>query len=127
MTKGQGMLRMTNTQPGHLNGRTMNELISEKLSVGEQQELNERLVAAGMSPLAEDRQDFATMLMDAMNKTSQDQNNVERLTELAIVDPESVDVHELTIAMAKANMSLSLSKAIIDRTVTGFKDILSQR
>jgi flagellar hook-basal body complex protein FliE len=75
----------------------------------------------------EEKSNFANMLLEALNDASRTQNEADNLVQLAITDPESVDVHEVTIAMAKANMSLSISKAIIDRSISGFKDILNQR
>ncbi|NIZ40044.1 flagellar hook-basal body complex protein FliE [Entomospira entomophila] len=74
-----------------------------------------------------DENSFIGMMLNAMDETNRAQNNVDILTQQAIVDPASVDVHDVTIAMAKANMTLSISKAIIERSISGFKDILNQR
>ena len=38
-----------------------------------------------------------------------------------ITDPESVDVHDVTIALAEANLSLSMTKAIIDRAIRAYR------
>ena len=52
---------------------------------------------------------------------------VDALSERAIVDPESVDIHDITTAMAKAQMSLSLAKTVVDRVVTGWNEITTTR
>ncbi len=70
---------------------------------------------------------FAQMLTQAMDGVSASQHNADRLVGLAITDPSSVEVHDISIAMAKANMSLSVTKAVLDRTITSFKEILNQR
>lgn len=71
--------------------------------------------------------DFMSMLTDMFHEASRTQDEVDVLTQRALVDPDSVDIHEVTIAMAKANMTLSISKAVLDRSINGFKDILNQR
>jgi flagellar hook-basal body complex protein FliE len=70
---------------------------------------------------------FAHLLTQAMDGVSSSQHEADRLVGLAITDPASVEVHDISIAMAKANMSLSVTKAVIDRTITSFKEILNQR
>ena len=35
-----------------------------------------------------------------------------------LVDPDSVDAHDVTIAMAKANLSLNITRTVLDRVVT---------
>ena len=44
-----------------------------------------------------------------------------------IVDPESVDVHDITIAMAEASMSLKIAQTLIDRVVKSWNDITITR
>ena len=34
-----------------------------------------------------------------------------------MIDPDSVDVHDVTIAMAEANLSLKLAQSVIDRVI----------
>ncbi|NIZ19377.1 flagellar hook-basal body complex protein FliE [Entomospira culicis] len=127
LAKGHGQLAMRNTLPGHLNGQSIASIIQDNLSASELEELNARLGTAHTIDETPKQEDFTELLMSALDKTNQAQNEVERLTAQAIVEPDSVDIHEVTIAMAKANMTLSLSKAIIDRSISGFKDILNQR
>ena len=44
-----------------------------------------------------------------------------------IIDPESVDPHDVTIAMAKANTALALTKAVVDKSLRAYKEIISIR
>ncbi len=70
---------------------------------------------------------FGDMLIQGLNEANKAQLEAGFLAEKVVSDPTSVDAHEVTVAMAKANMSLSIAKAVIDRTVTSFKEILNQR
>ena len=44
-----------------------------------------------------------------------------------ITDPDSVDIHDVTTAMAKARMSMDLAKSVIDRLVSGWNEISTTR
>lgn len=70
---------------------------------------------------------FDSYLLDAVSKMNDQQMDVSRLEQQAIVDPESVDIHDITTAMAKAQMSLSLAKTVVDRVVTGWNEITTTR
>lgn len=70
---------------------------------------------------------FANMVMQGLEEASRSQLDASYLAEKVVSDPTSVEAHEVTVAMAKANMSLSIAKSVIDRTITSFKEILNQR
>jgi len=38
-----------------------------------------------------------------------------------------VDVHDVTIAMAEANLSLKLAQSVIDRVIRGWNEITTNR
>jgi flagellar hook-basal body complex protein FliE len=44
-----------------------------------------------------------------------------------LTDPDSVDPHDVTIAMAKANLSLNITRTVMDRIVKGWKEIINTR
>ena len=44
-----------------------------------------------------------------------------------ITDPDEVNVSDVTIAMAKARMSLNLAQTVIDRLVSGWNEITTTR
>ena len=70
---------------------------------------------------------FKDYLMDAVNTVNSQQMDVTRLQEQVITDPESVDVADVTIAMQKARMSLSLAQTVIDRLVSGWSELTTVR
>jgi flagellar hook-basal body complex protein FliE len=49
------------------------------------------------------------------------------LTEAMITDPDSVDIHDVTVAMAEANLALSMTKAIMDRAIQAYKTVVNTR
>jgi len=71
--------------------------------------------------------DFASLMMDKIDDVNQLQGNVNQLNELMLTDPDAVDVHELTIAMAKAEMAMGMTKAVVDKAVQAYKDIVNMR
>ncbi|MBO4547356.1 MAG: flagellar hook-basal body complex protein FliE, partial [Treponema sp.] len=44
-----------------------------------------------------------------------------------LTDPDSVDIHDVTTAMAKAQMSMTLAKTVVDRVITGWNEITTTR
>ncbi|MBQ0163241.1 MAG: flagellar hook-basal body complex protein FliE [Treponema sp.] len=73
------------------------------------------------------KKNFGDFLAEAVSKMNDQQLDVNRLEEKALVDPDSVDIHDITTAMAKAQMSLSLAKTVVDRVVTGWNEITTTR
>lgn len=66
---------------------------------------------------------FEQTLLLAFDKLNELQLQPEKLAEQQIINPESVDPHDITIAMGKANLSLSLAATLIDRVVKAWNDI----
>ena len=54
-------------------------------------------------------------------------NDIADLQQKVITDPDSVDLHDVTIAMSKARMSLNLAQSVIDRLVQGWSEITTTR
>jgi len=44
-----------------------------------------------------------------------------------IINPENVDVHDVTIAMAKANTAVSITKAVVDGALKAYREIINTR
>lgn len=101
-------IRLTRTDPRHLGGFSK---VSKASNV------------AAVSPEA----DFGELLARAFNQVNELQNNSMELGQRLITDPESIDIHDVTIAMAEANLSLSMTKAIVDRALRAYKEIISTR
>ena len=66
-------------------------------------------------------------LIDAVKSMNEQQLDVNRMQEKLITDPDSLDIHDVTIAMAKARMSLNLAQTVIDRIVQGWSEITTTR
>ena len=62
-----------------------------------------------------------------MNTVNNQQLEVSNIQEKLITDPDSIDVHDVTIAMSKARMSLNLAQTVIDRLVSGWNEITTTR
>ncbi len=70
---------------------------------------------------------FHDYIMEAVNTVNGQQFDVGQLQNQFITDPDSVDIHDVTTAMAKAQMSLSLAQTVIDRLVQGWNEIQTTR
>ncbi len=68
---------------------------------------------------------------DAMTSAIEGVNNSQiRSSDLytqMITDPNSVDVHDVTLAAAEASMSLNLAKTVVERAVQAYRDIINMR
>ena len=70
---------------------------------------------------------FESYLVNAVSEMNNQQLDVTRVQEQLITDPDSVDIHDVTTAMAKAQMSLSLAQTVIERLITGWNEISTSR
>lgn len=77
--------------------------------------------------LADSEFSFEDMMLEALNGVNNDQMQSASLMEQMVTNPDSVDVHDVTIGMAKAEMSLNVTKAVIDRAVKAYQEITSLR
>ncbi len=91
------------------------------------QTTNPRHLGHDAMPSADLPKSFGQLLFDSINEVSDHQNEASRLSVEAIINPDSVAPHDVTIAMAKANMSLSIAKNVMDRVIQGYKDITNLR
>ena len=70
---------------------------------------------------------FENYLLDAINYVNEKQQASTDITQQLVIDPESVDVHDVTTAMAEANLSLSIAQNVIDRLTKAWTDITTTR
>ncbi len=70
---------------------------------------------------------FQEAMLKALDEVNADQAQSTKMFEALIVDPDSVDAHDVTIAMAKANLSLNISRTVLNRIVSAWKDIINTR
>ena len=70
---------------------------------------------------------FGNLLIEGLNNVNGMQQEGMNLMQQMVIDPESVDTHDVTIALAKANLSLSITREVVDRAVKAYKEIISIR
>ncbi|MDR0465534.1 MAG: flagellar hook-basal body complex protein FliE [Treponema sp.] len=70
---------------------------------------------------------FEDALLQALDKVSGSQINASDLQKEAIINPDSVDIHDITIAQAEANMTLGITRNILSRLVQGWRDLINTR
>ncbi|HIW35530.1 MAG TPA: flagellar hook-basal body complex protein FliE [Candidatus Treponema faecavium] len=77
--------------------------------------------------ISKSRGNFENYLLDAVNYVNGKQMASADIAQQLIIDPDSVDVHDVTIAMAEASMSLSIMQNVIDRVLTSWSEITTTR
>lgn len=87
----------------------------------------EKLPSAAEDNLRIREKSFGDFLTDAFSKMNSQQMDVAAMEQQLITDPDSLDIHDVTTAMAKAQMSMTLAKTVVDRVVTGWNEITTTR
>jgi flagellar hook-basal body complex protein FliE len=72
-------------------------------------------------------QNFGSLVNKALTETSNLEQNANALAQQFIVDPESVDVHDVTIAMGKANLAVSITKSVTNEALKAYREIINIR
>jgi len=70
---------------------------------------------------------FEDAMLQALDKVSGAHLNASNLEKEAIINPGSVDIHDVTIAQAEANMALGVTRNILSRLVQGWRDLINTR
>ena len=70
---------------------------------------------------------FETAMLQALDKVSGAQNQASEIARQAIIDPDSVDAHDISIAQAEASLSLNITRNILNRLVQGWKELINIR
>ena len=70
---------------------------------------------------------FEDAMLQALDKVSGAQLRASDLQREAIINPASVDIHDITIAQAEANMALGITRNILSRLVQGWRDLINTR
>jgi flagellar hook-basal body complex protein FliE len=78
-------------------------------------------------PAEETETAFREVLMGRLEEVNGLQQAHEALSVQAVVDPDSVEAHDLTIAAAKATTALSITKNVVDRVIQAYRDITNLR
>jgi flagellar hook-basal body complex protein FliE len=72
-------------------------------------------------------QKFADLLLGALGDVNASQLKAMDLSQRMVADPGSVNVEDVTIALADANLALSMTKAIVDRALAAYREIINIR
>ncbi len=70
---------------------------------------------------------FGQLLAGALDGVNDSQLKAMDLSQRMITDPGSVNVEDVTIALADANLALSMTKAIVDRALAAYREIINIR
>ena len=89
--------------------------------------LESRRSEPGVTPAEAAEGSFGSLFMQALGQVNDQQVRAQDLSQALITDPESVDIHDVTVALAEANLSLSMAKAVIDRAIRAYREIVNIR
>ena len=70
---------------------------------------------------------FTEAMLGALDKVSAYQQFASSLNQAAIIDPDSVNVEDITIAQAEASMSLNIARNVLNRLVQSWRDLINTR
>jgi flagellar hook-basal body complex protein FliE len=71
--------------------------------------------------------DFGALFTQALSNVNDQVQTSQDLNQAMITDPDSVNVHDVMIASAEANLGLSIAKAIIDRVIRAYNGLTQMR
>ena len=110
---------MARTNPKHL-GPLNNPFASSRDNfIGIEKKLAPGMVSGNAS--------FEQAVLQSLDSVSSAQIYSSNLTKEAIINPDSVDAHDITTAQSIAGMSLGLTRNILSRLVQGWKDLINTR
>ncbi len=70
---------------------------------------------------------FGALLKNALKKVNDLQIKSDEMTTKMIVSPDEVNIHDVMIAAQKAQLSLNFVKAIRDRVIRAYQEIMNMR
>ncbi|MCL2184684.1 MAG: flagellar hook-basal body complex protein FliE [Treponema sp.] len=70
---------------------------------------------------------FEDVMLNALDKVSGVHHKASDLQKEAFLNPDSVDIHDITIAQAEADMALGIARNILSRLVQGWRDLINTR
>ena len=71
--------------------------------------------------------DFTSKVLEKLSQVNAIQQESLELTRRMTIDPDSVDAHDVMMSLAEANMSLNITKAVLDRVIRAYRDITTAR
>jgi flagellar hook-basal body complex protein FliE len=70
---------------------------------------------------------FDDAMLSALDAVSQLQQTPSNLIQQSIIEPGSVDVHDITKAQAEASLALNMTRSVLDRIIQGWNQIINTR
>jgi len=70
---------------------------------------------------------FTDSMLNALDKVSAYQQFASSLNQAAMIDPDSVNVEDVTIAQAEAMMSMNIARNVLNRLIQGWRDLINTR
>ena len=70
---------------------------------------------------------FEHAMLQALDKVSGAQQYASNLGIEGIINPDSVDAHDITIAQTEARMALNITQNILSRMIQGWRDLINTR
>ena len=111
------IFELARTDPRHYAGR--NESVAGAAT--------RRAAEAESTETAAAQSDFSNMLFNSLEDVNDLQQSHEELSVQSIINPDSVDPHDVTLAAAKANLSLNITKGVVDRVLQAYREISNLR
>ena len=68
---------------------------------------------------------FGDLLLGQVDNISALESKAETLTTQFIIDPESVNEHDVTIASTEATLALNIATTIVNKAIEAYKSIMS--
>jgi|SRR6056297_1370879 len=78
-----------------------------------------------VDPSREGERNFSSILTGKLEEVNRISNESTQLAQQFITDPDSVDAHDVTIAMGKANLAVSLTKSVVDASLKAYREIVN--
>lgn len=115
MITSLGTLSMIRTDPAHIGAEPLTSMMTQDIRRKQETETGKTRGA------------FEQYLLNAVNSVNDKQMASDSIAQQLITDPDSVDVHDVTIAMAEASLSLNLAQTVIDRVIKDWNEITTTR
>lgn len=78
-------------------------------------------------PKEDGQESFGALVAGALDRVSGEEREADQLYERMLTHPDEVEPHDVSIAIAKSELSLNMAKSVIDRAVKAYNDIIGMR
>ena len=113
-------ITMVSTHPNHIRGPLDSPYTGSGKNI---LALEKKIGAEGITGAGT----FEQAMLQALDKVSGAHQHASQLQEEALLNPDAVNVHDVTIAQAEANLSFNITRTILSRLVQGWKDLINTR